>query len=171
MQPEITGLCHQHSFEKATQLCSGCALEFCDDCVVWPFKKALCKACAMAAGGVRSGAARPQATKREMKSRQRIFGAKLAARQAPEPMAPVLTDPILNTHDPIGGPTGDDLDRIGVNAMDLISAPASVPSPPAMDFEDAASDPLPVRPGPKDQPDQVPGDDVAPQIDWSNPFG
>ena len=130
MQPDITGLCLQHSFEKATQLCAGCALEFCDDCVVWPFKKALCKACAIAAGGVRNGAARPQATKREMKSRQRLFSAKLAARQAPEPMAPVITDPIVNAHDPIGTPTGDDLDRIGINVMDLISAqPPEAASP------------------------------------------
>ena len=48
MSIDLTGLCREHSFESAAELCRRCGLEYCEACVVYPFgaKKPLCKTCA-----------------------------------------------------------------------------------------------------------------------------
>ena len=54
MSMHLTGLCREHSFESAAELCRRCGLEYCEACVVYPFgaRKPLCKSCAIAMSGL-----------------------------------------------------------------------------------------------------------------------
>ena len=69
MQSE--GRCYVHNFELAEIRCRNCGYEFCSECLVYAFganKPPYCVACALAAAGVRSTAARqPQMSRREIK--------------------------------------------------------------------------------------------------------
>lgn len=68
-------VCSRHPFEYSENVCSSCGVAYCHDCLVYPKgpnKKALCVQCAIAASGVRSSArAKPKASKREIRRRQK----------------------------------------------------------------------------------------------------
>jgi hypothetical protein len=161
---ELTGLCRDHSFETAENLCRRCGLEYCELCMVYPFgaKKPLCKECAMVAGGVRSHAARPEMPKRDVKRRVKQWEARAdKKRSVAAAEAAAISDPLLS--DPLA-PTEADLERI----------PATVPDDGA-DVAAALADsfsepPPPPAPAPAPHADE-PADGVAPPIDWSQPFG
>jgi len=67
--------CAKHQFEPAEDVCRTCGWDFCGECLVYAFgadKPPYCLSCALAASGVRSGAANPQIrTKREIKARHK----------------------------------------------------------------------------------------------------
>lgn len=170
MTTQLTGLCLDHSFETAENLCRRCGVEFCELCLVYPFgaKKPLCKDCAMVAGGVRSHGTRPEMPRRDLKRRVKEWEARVAATAPaaeeatlsdplsaesptldPAPADPLLADPMLT--DP-RTPTADDGASV---AAALTQDFGDVPPPP----------PAPARPG------EEPADGVAPPIDWSQPFG
>lgn len=163
MTAEITGLCRDHTFETAEEVCRRCGIEFCEMCLLFPFgaAKPLCKECAMVAGGVRNHATRPEMPKRELKRKVKAFEAR---RKSPlsSPAATMedveITDPVLQ--DPLA-PTAEDLERV----------PTPVPDDGALvasELADAFSTPPPPPPPPA-APE--PADGVAPPIDWSQPFG
>jgi hypothetical protein len=67
------GNCVKHLFERATHYCDQCGHPYCDECVIQPFKNRppLCKACAMAAAGIRSTArVQPARSRKEIKELQ-----------------------------------------------------------------------------------------------------
>jgi len=76
---DFTGLCREHSFESATALCRRCGLEYCEDCVVYPFgaKKPVCKTCAITMSGVRSQAGLRAMPPRLVKKRAKAFAKKI----------------------------------------------------------------------------------------------
>jgi hypothetical protein len=161
---ELTGLCHDHSFERAENVCRRCGLECCELCMVYPFgaKKPLCKECAMVAGGVRSQAARPEMPKRDVKRRVRDWNARQKARGAPAADEAVISDPILN--DPLA-PTEQVLERVPATVPD---DGAAIAAAVAETFNEPPPPPAPV---PLAAPTEQPADGVAPPIDWSQPFG
>lgn len=165
MTVDITGLCQDHSFETAEEVCRRCGLEFCELCLVYPFgeRKPLCKECAMAEGGVRSHTQRVAIGRREVRRKVKAFQAHLAARSAPAP-SPAGEEPILR--DPLA-PLDDERSRV----------PSAVP-PATHDHGGPLVEPLPAPvPTPATVPSgpAAPGHDpaggVAPPIDWSQPFG
>lgn len=166
MTAELTGLCRDHSFESAENVCRRCGLEYCELCLVYPFgaKKPLCKECAMVAGGVRSHAARPEMPKREVKRRVKAWEARTSGSRTPAPEEAAISDPLL--HDPLT-PTEEDLERV----------PATVPADDGAEVAAALADsfndvpPPPPPPPPPAAPAEEPADGVAPPIDWSQPFG
>ncbi len=154
MSAELTGLCRDHSFETAIDVCRRCGFEFCEICVVHPFgaKKPFCKECAMVQGGVRTHSARPAQTPRVIKKRVKEFDkmkARVAAASGPE--APALVDPVLQ-------------DWLDTTPVDPESAPGLNPS-----AADRAEANVPDVAGVVT--DDEPADGVAPPIDWSKPFG
>ncbi len=161
MNIEITGLCRDHSFETAEDLCRRCGLEYCELCLVYPFGagKPLCKECAMAEGGVRSHVQRAAMPKRDVRRRRKEFEARNGAGQGVSGNGnretvpdPVLKDPLV--------PTDDDLDRVPA----AVSESALV----AQDFVDAFD----TEPTPPSTPAvDDPANGVAPPIDWNQPFG
>jgi len=155
---ELTGLCRDHSFETAENVCRRCGLEYCELCLVYPFgvKKPLCKECAMVAGGVRSHAARPEMPKREIKRRAKAWDARVDRGRAAA-RAASISDPLLN--DPLA-PTEQDLERI----------PATVPDHGA-EVAAALAESFSEPPPPTARPAEEPADGVAPPIDWNQPFG
>lgn len=163
MTVEITGLCRDHTFETAEDVCRRCGMEFCEMCLLLPQGQPLCKECAMVAGGVRSHAARPEMPRREMKRTVKAF----AARRAASTHAPVsadaveITDPVLQ--DPLA-PTAEDLERLPAAVPDDGAAVAS-------ELADVFNDPPPPPPPPPPPSGNEPADGVAPPIDWSRPFG
>ena len=141
MSMHMTGLCREHSFESAAELCRRCGLEYCEGCVVYPFgsKKPLCKTCAIAMSGVRSHTGLPAMAPRLVKKRAKAFaaGAPMA-----EPVVPEVRDTTVDAID------------------EAVAEPAStLPPPPRPDQAPVGADATP------------PGSDVAPPIDWSQPFG
>lgn len=160
MTDELTGLCRDHSFETAEDLCRRCGLEYCELCLVYPFgaKKPLCKECAMVAGGVRSHTARQEMPKRDLRRRvkaweRRVERGRTAAGAAAEPL---LTDPLAPTH--------EDLARVPATVPDR---GAEVAAELAASFDEIPPPPPPPAPAPAD----APAEGVAPPIDWSQPFG
>jgi hypothetical protein len=145
MFDDINGLCLDHSFEKATTMCSRCAREFCDICVVYPFgpKKPYCKECAMAAGGVRTHVSRPAQPPKLVRKRVKAFEAFIASAQAGG-TDPVDFGSIIVPDTTINGPSATDL------LDEIPDAPLPSPTPP---------------------PDDDLTNDVAPPIDWNQPFG
>ena len=81
--------CAKHQFEAAEDVCRTCGWDFCGECLVYAFgadKPPYCLSCALAASGVRSGAANPVVrTKREIKARHKewVHARTSAQRQAP----------------------------------------------------------------------------------------
>jgi hypothetical protein len=63
--------CERHGFELAVDTCRNCGNSFCAECVVYSFgrkQQPYCVACALAAAGVRSNAARqPTMSRKEMR--------------------------------------------------------------------------------------------------------
>jgi hypothetical protein len=103
--PAAGETCRNHSFERAERICRQCGLWYCDQCVVTPWgprKPALCVACAVNRGGVRSTSGHaPVRSEREIKQLERqgrddleggfgqaSSGAAAALRRA----APLVTD-------------------------------------------------------------------------------
>jgi hypothetical protein len=160
---EITGLCQDHSFETAEDVCRRCGLEFCELCMVYPFgaRRPFCKECAMVVGGVRSHASRPEMPKRELKRRLKAWHARAAAANRPRQDGSDRPDPILT--DPLA-PTQEDLERVPVSVPD---DGAEVAAALAESFNEPTPAPAPATRAPADDP----ADGVAPPIDWSQPFG
>jgi hypothetical protein len=148
---DITGLCREHSFETADEVCRRCGGEFCELCLVYPFgaNKPLCKECAMVAGGVRNHSSRPELKGRAIRTKVKAFEQRrrrvsdsVAATPAVEVTDPTLDDPRAPTDERI-----------------------AVPVPGPAEQTTAGDDPPPPPPPPSS------ADGVAPPIDWSQPFG
>ena len=154
-------MCRDHSFEPAADLCRLCGGEFCEMCLVHPSGKPLCKACAIAAAGVRSGGAHKPLNKRDMKTRLKAFETARALKRPLEESAPILTDPLVG-HDPIGPPAGEGMDQLGE------PDPKVAPDPELV--AEAAARLAGVVPA-MDGTEEPPGSDIAPPIDWNRPFG
>ena len=158
MTDELTGLCRDHSFESAEDLCRRCGLEYCELCLVYPFgaKKPLCKECAMVMGGVRSHAARQEMPKRDLRRRVKAWASRAErGRTATAAAEPLLMDPLAPTH--------EDLARVPVTVPDRGAEVAAALA--------ASFDEIPPPPPPPPPPADEPADGVAPPIDWSQPFG
>lgn len=164
MTVDITGLCTDHSFESAEEVCRRCAMEFCELCLVYPFgaKKPLCKECAMAEGGVRSHTQRVALGRRDVRVKVKAFRAFMAARSAP--VAAQLEDALVLPDPP--APHHEEPDQ----------GPAVVPS--THDHGAPLVEPLPApaptavtAPTGPPTPGDAPAGGVAPPIDWSQPFG
>ncbi|MEM8706446.1 MAG: hypothetical protein AAGE98_08310 [Actinomycetota bacterium] len=158
MSVELTGLCREHSFESATALCRRCGLEFCANCVVFPFgeKKPLCKECAMTAAGVRSFVSRPAMNPKLVKKRAKAFASFATANNAsapmPDPILPDIVDPTIEQAEP------------AVAASTLVEEPLDVA------FEGYQEPAAPGAAAPTAEPSDV-GEGIAPTVDWNNPFG
>lgn len=171
MTAEITGLCRDHTFETAEEVCRRCGMEFCEMCVLYPkgAGKPLCKECAMIAGGVRNHASRPEMPKRDLKRKVKAFAEKRrirvaspATRDAVEVSDPILQDPLTPAPMPPAAPA-----PAPIPAAELDDG-AAVANELADVFNDPPPAPAPAAPPPaKDEP----ADGVAPPIDWSQPFG
>jgi hypothetical protein len=80
--------CDRHGFELAEDTCRNCGFSFCAECLVYSFgrkQQPYCVACALAAAGVRSNAARQPAMsrkelKRQAKERKKAEKARRAAK-------------------------------------------------------------------------------------------
>lgn len=63
----MSATCEEHKFDEATDTCKACGYDYCPECLVYPHgekKPPYCVQCALAAGGVRSSAARTPARRR-----------------------------------------------------------------------------------------------------------
>ncbi len=162
MSDDITGLCRDHSFETAIEVCRRCGLEFCEVCVVYPFgaKKPVCKECAMMLGGVRSQVTRNALPNRAIRYRVKVFEKFKADRRAPAVVAdaPNLIDPTL-------------ADAFDVGDDDLQKVPATVPAADTAFDDSVDPENIPSAPPPPPLAGTDPADGVAPPIDWSQPFG
>lgn len=70
--------CEKHRHERGVALCGRCGESWCEQCLVYAFgpkKPPYCMGCAMFAGGVRTAAARPALSKRELKARRKAVAA------------------------------------------------------------------------------------------------
>ena len=154
MSIELTGLCREHSFESATALCRRCGLEFCDNCVVYPFgpKKPLCKDCAILIAGVKTQARRPEMAPRFVRRRAKAFANSVTSASAPmpEPEVPAIVDTTTadpaELHDEFA-----EFEMAPIGQSEPIAGETSPPPPP--------------------RPEQQPAQGVAPAVDWNNPFG
>lgn len=162
MTTEITGLCREHSFERAADMCRMCGGEFCDMCLLYPAGKPLCKACAIAAGGVRSGGAHKALSSRDIKRRVREFEEAKAAKLAPQQTAPVLTDPFVG-HEPIGPIGAPAIDRLGRTDADA-DADGGVVARAVARLSRSKSEV-------DEEDEESSAGDIAPRIDWTKPFG
>jgi hypothetical protein len=83
--------CAKHQFEPAEDVCRTCGWDFCGECLVYAFgpnKPPYCLSCALAASGVRSGAANPPLrTKKEIKARHKLW---MDARSSGQRSAPQI---------------------------------------------------------------------------------
>ena len=104
--------CARHQFEAAVDRCRQCGFAFCGECLVYAFgerQPPYCIPCALAAAGVRAGAARrPALPKREIRRRERE--ARRAAREAEEVAAVQAGEPQIDWSLPVvrgGDPDGN----------------------------------------------------------------
>ena len=153
MSIELTGLCREHSFESATALCQRCGLEYCENCVVYPFgeKKPICKECAVALSGVRSGVSRAAMNPRLVKKRTKEFkknAPAVASAPMPEPEVPAIVDTTTDPAPPTPESAFAEFDLAPIGHHDPI--PGETPPPPTANA--------------------TPGEGVAPAVDWNNPF-
>lgn len=89
--------CVTHLFERADRMCGHCGNNYCEDCLVQPFprKPPLCKACAIAAAGIRSTAGRPPTrSRKEIKALHRS-----QTRSAHAPNAPSQARRLRSTYE------------------------------------------------------------------------
>ena len=166
MDVELTGLCREHSFERAVDLCRRCGGEFCELCVVHPFgpKKPFCKECAMVQGGVRSFTTRPALPNRVIRKRVKAFEKRDAADVPGRAETPEVVDPVL-------------ADWLETAEIEKATPVADVAPPPAPVPVDTQAPPTPAAPAAAATeladlavPTEDPADGEAP-IDWSRPFG
>lgn len=74
--------CQKHPHEPGSAICRRCGGAWCKDCLVYAFgakKPPFCMSCAMVAGGVRTGGARPAMPRRELKALQKAAKAEAKA--------------------------------------------------------------------------------------------
>jgi hypothetical protein len=139
-RPLLDERCARHQFEAAVDQCRQCGFAFCGECVVYAFgehQPPYCIPCALAASGVRSGAARqPALPKKELRRREKEArraakeAEQVAAAQASEPQIdwslPIIGNGAANSngngHHPPAAPTG---------AEGNGTAPPDAPPPPA----------------------------------------
>jgi hypothetical protein len=108
--------CAKHPHEMGEAICRRCGGAWCKDCLVYSFgpkKPPFCLTCAMVAGGVRSGAARPAMPKREMKARAKAAKAEAkaaakAAKQAEREEAETPLEPAAMTETDWSAPWWED---------------------------------------------------------------
>lgn len=132
--------CETDPLDVATDLCQQCGGEYCDDHLVYPYgakRPPLCKSCAIAVGGVRSGAAvvrkrsraqvkRRRAELRSVQHERRSTGFEFFEADAPFPPAdPGPADDPAPAPVPAaaGTGTGDELPASGPEA-DVVPEPA-----------------------------------------------
>ena len=161
---EITGLCREHSFEPAIDLCRLCGGEFCELCLVHPGGRALCKTCAMAAAGVRSGGTLKPIARRDLKRRLTAFEAYRSMRRPAEASTPIIHDPLIEYD--VAEPH---LGAAGATRLQSESARSPDPDLVAQAAAQLAGSRRPLEPAART--DDSPGGDIAPPIDWSKPFG
>lgn len=164
MDTDVTGLCRDHSFETAEEVCRRCGLEYCALCLVYPFgaRKPLCKECAMTQGGVRSHTQRAAMGRRDLRKKVKAFRDHHAARSA---TASGGSEDVPARQDPLE-PLKPDFERTPVTVPateDPAPLEQTAPGPAPL------SDPIPA-PEPARGP-QGPAGGVAPPIDWNQPFG
>lgn len=182
MNGDITGLCREHSFESAADLCRICGAEYCADCLVHPFGKPLCKSCAIAAGGVRNGGTKKPIKKNVLRRRLKEFERVRELKEQQPAHSPIF--------EPIVGSTGsvDAVPDEAIEQADSAREPddgpprpgsstteRSEPTDPDLVAEAAAR----LAPAPVGTIGAPPEGAVARPaspgathpIDWSNPFG
>ena len=97
--------CARHQFEAGIDCCRQCGLPFCGECLVYSFgdrQPPFCIPCALAAAGVRSGAARaPVVPKKELRRREKE--ARRAAKDAVESAAKEAAAPAIDWSLPLNG--------------------------------------------------------------------
>ena len=84
--------CEKHPHERGNAICGRCGAAWCSSCLVYargPKRPPYCVSCAMYAGGVRTAAARPAMSKRELKARMKAARAESSAAPPTPPVAPV----------------------------------------------------------------------------------
>ena len=85
--------CGKHPHEMGVALCRRCGGSWCGSCLVFAFgpkKPPFCMSCAMVAGGVRTSAALPAMSRKQLKAQMKALKAetKAAAKAARSPEAP-----------------------------------------------------------------------------------
>ena len=163
MTIDITGLCRDHSFEPAEDLCRSCGGEFCVSCLVHPFGKPLCKTCAIAAAGVRSSGTHKPLNKRDIRKRKKAFDAAMANKRETGEPGPIVADPVVN-FEPIESPAGNGVEKLG-DTDPAVAIDPDLVAEAAARLAGTAPDPSEASPG------ETPSNDVAPSVDWSKPFG
>jgi len=87
--------CEKHPHEPGVAICRRCGHSWCTSCLVYAFgpkKPPFCMSCAMFAGGVRSNAARPAMSRKQLKVQMKAMkaeakaAAKAAKSEVPEPI-------------------------------------------------------------------------------------
>jgi hypothetical protein len=122
----MQGRCGKHVFETSDDVCGKCGNEFCSECLVYSFgpkRPPFCITCAIAAAGIRSSAAGPGLSRRQLKRiRKEREAAQALADASPADHAPILPrfDPMANL--PLAPSTPKD-------------APAAVPEPAFTPFQ------------------------------------
>ena len=96
--------CSKHPHEKGEALCRRCGHGWCSNCLVYAFgpkKPPYCMSCAMVAGGVKSAAAMPAMSKRQLKAQMRAMKAqqKSVAKPATEAAEEPATEAASTTTD------------------------------------------------------------------------
>jgi hypothetical protein len=95
--------CDRHGFELAVDTCRNCGNSYCAECVVYSFgrnEQPFCVACALAAAGVRSNAARqPTMSRKEMRRQAKERKKAEKDRKASKSVQPVEIDWSIPTTD------------------------------------------------------------------------
>ena len=161
MNVEMTGLCREHSFERAVDVCRRCGGEFCEICVVHPFgrKKPYCKECAMVQGGVRSFSTRPAMPSRMVRKRVKQFEKRDTSDVPGRVDTPEVVDPVL----------ADWLEIAEIESSAPVADVAPPPAPVTADTPAPAAPAPPTAPATPADSDETAGDEAT--IDWSRPFG
>jgi hypothetical protein len=88
--------CDRHGFELAEDTCRNCGISYCAECLVYSFgrkEQPFCVACALAAAGVRSNAARtPTLSRKELKRQAKDRKRAQKDRKAAKAVQPVEID-------------------------------------------------------------------------------
>jgi hypothetical protein len=99
----MQGRCGKHVFEASDDVCGKCGNEFCSECLVYSFgpkRPPFCITCAIAAAGIRSSAAGPSLSRRQLK---RLRKEREAAQAAEADLAAETVPNALPRFDPLAG--------------------------------------------------------------------